>query len=528
MKFKVTGQELEILSSKVISEGAVNFVTFELCCDESWNGFAKTVRFAHQDSEEVFDIPDVDEGVAYYVPAEVLTKGMVYVGVVGVQSTERVATTSKAFFTVDEAVEGGKTPSVTADAYAKYVRDVTEHRRASEEAKKVSLECLEKCTRLKEDADTFARSAILSKRKTERILEEVSGMLDAVSMAFRSIKQIEEGLASLNGNLSRSELERDGAERARSMNERKRACLEEQRKSSEDEREAAEMRRCNAEDMRVSRELERDRKLRDMNERLSELEDRAPLPLSYVTVKEEGNGSIELSDMSISSLNSVSVYGETVLREGKLHGKGEMGYVCLTVGADTLELPVSSPLYSVGSAKDELTLGENGDITVVRRTASYVVGSSASFICDDRREGRVMYVTPFNAHLASDQSGEGVSSAFSYGLSADRDSVWISGEYVFFCLDAEKYPDVPSLCKALEDAPLTLIYPVMKPYAVSEGSVYPISPSIPVKVSYDGELSVSYTKDIFKAIENINARLDRLDEKEKENDNDNTEKVHVA
>lgn len=528
MKFKVTEQKLEIQAPDVISEGAINFVTFELNCDESWAEFVKTVRFKHEDSDDVYDMPDIKEGVTYYVPAEVLAKGKVYVGVLGVFAVEHVATTTKAYFTVDEAVEQGKTPSTTPDAYAKYVNDVAEHRKTSEGAKKVALDCLEKCQKLMSDAETFSRSAVISRYKTEKLAEEVSGMLDAVGVVFGDIKKIEERLTSLDGVLSHSELKRDNGEQVRILSENGRAYSEEERRSRESERVIAETMRATAENVRALNEERRDRKLGDIEARLNVLENAAPTVLTCVTAVAEGEGEVILTDDCIASTDFISLFGATSVVDGRLCGIGENGIVTLKINGEVIDIPVSQPLYSAGEVSDELRLCPDGSITVIRRTARMTVEPTASILRDSDDSQRIMYVTPLTSTPPSLVATQGISDTFSYGSDVDRDSVWISGEYVFFYLDKSIYPDSKTLCQKLQEKPLNIVYPTFKETVELEGSVTPFSVTSPIAVSGDGKLAVQYKKDIFTAFEKISARLNSLDKMTKEGKDDDNPKIDIA
>ena len=96
MILEVTKQKLRVNGE--VTEGAINYATFELHCDKSWEDFIKTVRFATEDG--IYDISDVETCRAYYSPHEVLLEGKVWVGVVGVSGENRVATTEKASFYV--------------------------------------------------------------------------------------------------------------------------------------------------------------------------------------------------------------------------------------------------------------------------------------------------------------------------------------------------------------------------------------------------------------------------------------------
>ncbi len=523
MKLNVTKQKL-ILDKETIAEGAVNYATFQLNCDKSWKGLTKTVRFTADDGISVYDVPEVEENKIYYIPNEVLVKGKITVGVIGV-SDKMTVTTATAFFTVEESIDRGRMPSVTHDAYAKYVHDASAHRKAAEEAEATSLACLEKCQRLKSQADSLVASALESERNSRKILEEVSCMLNAVGVAFRDIMNTGERLLSLDSNLYFSESKREKGEKARVFSESRRAEAEAERRAGETRREAAEARRMTAENVRALSEAERTKRFADIETRLSGLEEIERVDFACVFVAAEGEGELDVID-SCALFDSITLYGNTELVDGELCGVGEEGFVTFTVGDAEISIPVSRPLYSAGNIRDELTVSADGSVTVLRRISQVTLDGTVSAIRDDSVSERVMYVTPLLSDLPKYNSTEGISSSFSYGANNLADSVWISGDYVFLDLDSNEYPDVTALAQKLSEKSLVIVYPKQIPTQEAEGSIAPMMLAFPNVIKYDGNMKLNYKKNIFNALETLTERLNKI-EKEKDNDN-NIEEIHIA
>ncbi len=523
MKLTVTKQKL-VLDKDVIAEGAVNYATFQLNCDDSWKGLVKTVRFTADNGINVYDVPQVEDSKIYYIPNEVLVKGKASVGVIGV-SEQIILTTSIAYFEVEEALDCGRTPSVTNDAYVKYVKEVTAHKKAAEDAKKVSLECLEKSQKLKSEAEKFSALALESERKAQKILEEVSCILDAVGVSYRDIMNISSMLSDINGSLKVSESRRENREKTRMFSESRRDEAEASRRASETEREAAEARRMAAENLRALCESERVKRFADIETRLNFLEERERVDSGCIFVEAEGEEELDAFD-SCAIFDSITLYGNTKLIDGRLYGVGNDGFVTFTIGNTKFDIPVSKPLYSAGNVRDELTVSSNGSITVTRRVSQYTIDKTASIICDDGEGERIMYVAPLLSDLPLYNSMDGMSSSFSYGADALKDSVWISGEYVFLDLNVNEYPDVDALVQKLSEYPLTLIYPKQIPTEEIEGSIEPVPITFPNVIKYDGKMKINCQKNVFKTLETITQRLEKI-EKEKNNDN-SIEEIHIA
>lgn len=502
MILKVTKQKLE-LDSDIIAEGAINYATFELQCDISWRDFSKTVRFVK--NGKVYDLSDVEEGRSYYLPHVILNEGTVWVGVVGVSDGNRVATTEKAEFHVKGAIESGNTPVLPPDAYAKYVNEVTTHRKRAEMAEQISLECLKKCERLMSESENFTSIALSAKGRAEEILKEASGILDAVGMAFRDIREIEEALSSVNSRYSTAEQQRDKCEKARAFTENKRALSEDERRQRETEREAAEIRRNIAEQVRSLNDARRDDRLNTMETRLAELEAREPILTTCISAVASGENELVLDAFSLPE--SITIYGATT-RDGKLHGVGEEGFVTVTSDGSSIIIPISEPLYSVGETADSVTVTADGEVTVCRRTAKVTLDGSESYTIENMRDGSVMYITPLITATPQFESVDIISSL-------EEGNIRINGDYLFICFDADLYPNIPTLAQRLKDRPVEIIYPVLRPYEKNEGSVD--IDSLPSQIEYGGRISVKYKKDLFKVMDNLKKIIDEKEKKDNEN-----------
>ena len=93
MILTVKGQSLD-LAGGIIAEGSVEFASFTLECDSSWDGYSRTVRFRHTSQEDTYDVAGVVDGRAYYVPSEVLVRGSVFVSVLGTKGASQISTPS--------------------------------------------------------------------------------------------------------------------------------------------------------------------------------------------------------------------------------------------------------------------------------------------------------------------------------------------------------------------------------------------------------------------------------------------------
>jgi len=280
MIFNVKGQSLELVGSNVIAEGAVEFASFTLECDSSWDAFSKTVRFRHVSQEQTYDVAGVVDGKVYYIPAEVLVRGSVFVSILGVCGTNRISTTELAGFFVEGTVESGKTPEVTENAYAQYVDMVQGVRHEVEE----SLELAEKC---RDESETFAKvseqvaddvnkSAEACRDYAsfcQRVSGEVSGAEQSMNTALEGVRDSVETLLSRDHSLSLSENERVASENSRAENERLRRSAESERVFAEKAREDAENERIAAERGRVAGESERNAKLDEAEKQVKSIAD---------------------------------------------------------------------------------------------------------------------------------------------------------------------------------------------------------------------------------------------------------------
>lgn len=280
MIFNVKGQSLELIGGNIIAEGAVEFASFTLESDSSWDTFSKTVRFRHVSQEETYDVAGVVDGKVYYIPAEVLVRGSVFVSVLGVSGTTRISTTELAGFFVEGTVDSGKTPNVTENAYAQYVDMIREKCLEVEE----SLTVAEKC---RDDAEGFAKSTadIEAEVKAsaeacrdyasfcQKVSGEVSGAEQSMNSALEGVRDSVETLLSHDHSLSIAENERVAGENTRADNERMRELAESQRVLAEKERADAESERIAAERGRVAGEAERNSKLSELGGRVNSIAD---------------------------------------------------------------------------------------------------------------------------------------------------------------------------------------------------------------------------------------------------------------
>lgn len=125
IRIKVDGQLIQVFYSTVAAN-AQQFVSFVATLSEEWDGYNITMRFQHADSNVIYDVTGVEDGVEYYIPHEVLVAGKVYVAALGVLGTDVIATSTRAPFPVQASggTEAGATPVVTPDAYAQYLQSV--------------------------------------------------------------------------------------------------------------------------------------------------------------------------------------------------------------------------------------------------------------------------------------------------------------------------------------------------------------------------------------------------------------------
>ncbi len=271
MKFIVKGQGLEVLGGNVIAEGAVEFASFTLVCDASWDGYTRTVRFRRASSEEIYDVAGVVDGGVYYIPAEVLVRGSVYVSVLGVMGEHRISTTEFAGFFVEGTLASGKTPSVTPDAYAQYVAIVNEKCEDMTKASTLIKDSCDDAVAASSSAKDSEQRCVSSASTCAQYAEEcrgaarsVSGAEDAMSAAVESVRDSVSRLLSHDHGLSVAENERVAAENARKASEEERARFENERQAAEQERCAAEAERVASERGRVAGESARETRIKEL------------------------------------------------------------------------------------------------------------------------------------------------------------------------------------------------------------------------------------------------------------------------
>ncbi|MBR2372573.1 MAG: hypothetical protein IKA90_06855, partial [Clostridia bacterium] len=268
MVIELKGQTLKIDNS-IIAEGSLNFVTFRMKCDKGWKKCNITVRFFHRETEESVDLSDVSEGKSYYFPESLLKKGVVEIGVIGIDGKGEVVTTEKKEIEIKGSLNGGATPRVTNDAYAEYVKSVLYHRKKCERAEKTALEAVKKCEKREKSMEKMYASCQKSERICREILENVSGALDAIGISMKDVRLSENKLLLAEGELRRGEEKRETGEKLRRIEEREREKSELSRQESEEERDLSEKGRVASERARTIAEIERGEKLRKFDTRLT-------------------------------------------------------------------------------------------------------------------------------------------------------------------------------------------------------------------------------------------------------------------
>ncbi len=274
MKFEVNGQSLKLVEGATVAEGAVEFASFSISCDSSWNGYSKCVRFRHAGSEDIWDVAGVQDGKVYYIPTEVLIKGSVFVSVLGVKGNERISTTELAGFFVEGSLDNGKTPKVTPDAYAQYVSIVTESADEAVESRDRALLAMRVCEGLAGDMTVVQDSVLESEKKCqnyavlcESSYSAVTGAEASMQSAVESVRESAQKLVNKNSELSNAENTRVANEEKRKNNENSRKSAETERVFAEENRELSEAGRVMAEKTRVLADKEREERLLSVEEK---------------------------------------------------------------------------------------------------------------------------------------------------------------------------------------------------------------------------------------------------------------------
>ena len=507
MKLIVKAQALELENIGCIAEGSLNYLTFELQCDSVWDGYVRTVRFCH--GEVVCDLPEVEDGVRYYVPSAVLTAGEVCVSVIGVKDGVSVLTTAQAPFTVKASVGGGKTPEVTVDAYAKYVQEVISNRKTCEELSKETARLRQSCEEMLQKARTEARFAADARKRCESVMREVSGMMDAVCMAMKEVYDVEKRLTHANSVMCLSEERRIRNEKARRFTEDKRVLSERERRENELSRQASESKRIGAEDVRRLLDGERSKRLALVEEMLSKAEAlTSPLTVTHTVM---GDGVVYTDN----SPDVIRVYGRTTVSDGAIKGLGNNGGVALVLNGRSVTVPLSAPLYSAGETADVLRIHSDGGVFVERRTAVYTLDRVDDVYGDDGGEERILYAIPLKEASLCDKV-EGECNLFAYGTEETGNSVWIDGDYLFLYLDKDEYPNSAVVKEWLSSrvslgCPLSIVYAVREKQE-QEGSIDPIALGNAKIECHDARISVEYKRDINNVISELEAKIDKITE----------------
>lgn len=268
MKLKVNGQSLELEGGNIIAEGSVGFASFTLECDSSWKGYSRTVRFRHASQEKVYDVAGVVDNDVYYIPAEVLVRGSVFVSVLGVKGTANISTTEFAGFFVEGTVDSGMTPTVTENAYAQYVSMVNEKVELVNEAAALAENSREHAEQLaglaaiSEDHCRESASLCLSRATyCQEAVGRVAGAEREMNIAVEQVHNSVNSLLSHDHALSVAENGRVASENARAEAERVRGISEKERELAEKARVEAEAERIAAERGRVAGEAEREKRI---------------------------------------------------------------------------------------------------------------------------------------------------------------------------------------------------------------------------------------------------------------------------
>lgn len=444
MILEVKGQELKI-TSPVISEGALNYATFELKCDKSWKKYNKTVRFSHEDSTEIYDVAEVKAGESYYLPEEILKEGKVEVGVIGVKGGDTVITTTKESFVVKGSIDGGKTPRVRGDVYADYVNTVVAHSKKCKSAEKVILEAKKEILRARAESEAFYIGAKEALAESKEILENVSGALDAIGIAMKDIREREEGLYSLDKALSKNEKVRALAENERDFKERARDEKERERNAFEKERELSEKGRIAGERVRAMSESEREKILRDFHLRLTALEDKEDCYTEKLSFEESATTTEDVVSIRISPKQSTSEKVFTVCING-----------------EDVKLSLKSPLIKKGNLSDSIVL-EKEKTYVLRNFHTLTLDGSEEIYEEDGEEN--LFVIALSEEINA-YGIMGNANHFSYGKEGDGERVWVSGSYLFLLSDTfNSKKALSDKLKSLKDSgtPLSVTFPLSTP-----------------------------------------------------------------
>ncbi len=380
MKFKVNGQELLLDGSDIVSEGAVEFATFSLECDDSWNTYARTVRFRHASHGEIYDVAGVRDGQVYYIPSEVLVKGSVFVSVLGVKGASQISTTALAGFVVEGTLDGGKTPSVTPNAYAQYVESVSQsveeikamHDKVlssqyiCEELTGTALGCEENCEK---SVGVCADFAVLCENSSKKADAAEMSMQEAAETVKSSIQT----LFDKNSELSSSENARLEAERKRVSAEEKRAEAEDSRGESEEERKTSEAERVAAERARIISDNIREERIVGLEEQVQTLAAECKKKAEIIVGRASG-GKIVVDDALNRKAIALRVKGKTTCsgtpsfdNPADILGIGESGSISFTHSGKNL-------LKLRASVEKEKTIA---GVTLTYRDATFILNGTA-------------------------------------------------------------------------------------------------------------------------------------------------------
>ena len=501
MIIELKGQGLE-MDDPVIAEGALHFVTFRVKCDKAWKKRNITLRFYHLESEESADVPDVMEGKSYYFPEGLLKKGVLEISAVGVERDGAVVTTEKKEIEIKGSVLGGSTPSVTKDAYAEYVNDVLYHRRKCEKAEKAVLDALKRCEKAERSMEEMYSACQKSERQCLEILEKVSGALDAVGLSIRDVRVAESNLFSCESDLRKREEKRESTEKLRRIEERERERSEEIRRESERERDLSEKGRVLSEKARAIAECERNERLRDLDVRLSSLEEKKKdFPLYVENYPFEEHLSFDAPE----SVAKIRIFGVSTACDGGEKSVAEGGYLELKLDGREERAEVGYPLRGIGDISDELVL-ERDKAYVIRRIVKVTFTGDEDITEEETEDGKRIYILPLPYGTFVSDEGGGLSTCFDFD---------VSGSHVCLTVPKEEYPDKSALSEKLrslesQGKPFSIILPLAKEIIEDVSFCYLPESIGKIETGESCVGVVSVERNLFETIEKLKENIEKI------------------
>ncbi len=431
MKFLVRGQSLEISGQSTVAEGAVAFASFTLECDKKWDGYSLTVRFRHASSPTVYDVAGVRDGGVYYIPAEVLVRGNVYVSVLGVCGTYSISTTNRAEFFVEGTLSSGEVPTVSENAYAQYVSQVCEKADEAENSAKEAAAS-------EKNAEISAKNALSAEESCKdstlacsgyaeecrRIASHTGGAENSMNLSLERVKDCIDTLLSRDSSLSLSEYERKAGENDRQESEKLREEGEQKRICAENERSLAEAERISAERGRVAGEKLREERVSGVEKALGKVCEKLFLVSSAVIGKYTGeritvyDADAKVPEKAELTGTSFQEHAPSRTNPVKIESAGDSGKIFIShCGKNYISFPYTieseyesgGVKYSVESDGCVSVTGETGDMK------SYAEITPADFTLDaghyvvsggTGRCGVFVYSSEKSAYIARSVSGD--------------------------------------------------------------------------------------------------------------------------